>query len=69
MILQAQTIVRGMVWDYENRECSTPREAAEFRDYFERAHGVGPDVVQVVSACGRLAVKVEAMNPAEAIRA
>lgn len=69
MMLQAQCLVRGRVVDYENRECSTPREAEEFRIYFERIHGVGPEDVQVVSLCGRYAVKVELMNPAEAVHA
>lgn len=64
MILQAQAHVEGTVLDYENRECSTPREAEEFRGYFERIHECGPDNVRVVSACGRLAIKADLLDDA-----
>jgi hypothetical protein len=60
MLLQAQLLDKeGNVRAYVNRECSTPREAQRFREWFESQYNVMPECVRVVSASGVAAVKIE----------
>jgi hypothetical protein len=56
MMLQAQTLTRGRRY-IDERECSTPREAEDFRRDFERLTGLSPDEVLIVPTCSPRAVQ------------